>query len=28
MARHRSSPHMAFWEMIKQGDDHFEITHL
>ena len=28
MARHRNSPHMAFWEMIKQGYDHFEITHL
>jgi murein L,D-transpeptidase YafK len=28
MARHRNSPHMAFWEMIKQGYDHFEITYL
>src|SRR5262249_4363898 len=28
MARHRNSPHMAFWKMIKQGYDHFEITHL
>jgi murein L,D-transpeptidase YafK len=28
MARHRNSPHIAFWEMIKQGNDHFEITHL
>jgi murein L,D-transpeptidase YafK len=28
MARHRNSPHMAFWKMIKQGDDHFEVTHL
>jgi murein L,D-transpeptidase YafK len=28
MARHRNSPHIAFWEMIKQGYDHFEITHL
>jgi murein L,D-transpeptidase YafK len=28
MARHRNSPHMAFWKMLKQGYDHFEITHL
>ena len=28
MVRHRNSPHMAFWEMIKQGNDHFEVTHL
>jgi murein L,D-transpeptidase YafK len=28
MARHRNSPHMAFWGMIKQGYDHFEVTHL
>ena len=28
MARHRTSPHMAFWKMIKQGYDHFEVTHL
>src|SRR5262249_51160853 len=28
MARHRTSPHMAFWKMIKQGYDHFEATHL
>jgi murein L,D-transpeptidase YafK len=28
MARHRNSPHMAFWRMIKQGYDHFELTHL
>jgi murein L,D-transpeptidase YafK len=28
MARHRNSPHMAFWEMIKQGYDRFEVTHL
>lgn len=26
MARHRNSPHMAFWRMIKQGNDHFEAT--
>ena len=28
MARHRNSPHMSFWKMIKQGYDHFEVTHL
>jgi murein L,D-transpeptidase YafK len=28
MARHRNSPHMAFWKMLKQGYDHFEITRL
>ena len=28
MARHRNSPHMAFWKMIKEGYDHFEVTHL
>ncbi len=26
MAKHRGSPHMAFWRMIKQGYDHFEVT--
>src|SRR5262245_39482879 len=26
MARHRNSPHMAFWKMLKQGYDHFELT--
>jgi murein L,D-transpeptidase YafK len=28
MARHRNSPHMAFWKMIKEGYDHFAVTHL
>ena len=28
MARHRNSPHMEFWKMLKQGYDHFEVTHL
>lgn len=28
MAKHRSSPHMPFWKMLKQGNDHFEVTHL
>jgi murein L,D-transpeptidase YafK len=26
MARHRNSPHLAFWKNIKQGYDHFEVT--
>jgi murein L,D-transpeptidase YafK len=26
MAKHRNSPHMAFWKMLKQGYDHFEVT--
>ena len=28
MARHRDSSHMAFWRMLKQGNDHFEVTRL
>jgi murein L,D-transpeptidase YafK len=28
MAKHRNNPAMAFWKMLKQGNDHFEITHL
>jgi murein L,D-transpeptidase YafK len=28
MAKHRNSPHMAFWRMIKEGYDHFEVTRL
>jgi len=28
MARYRNSPHLAFWKMLKQGYDHFEVTHL
>ena len=28
MAKHRNSPHMAFWKMLKQGYDHFEVTRL
>jgi murein L,D-transpeptidase YafK len=28
MAKHRNSPHLAFWKMIKQGYDHFEVTRL
>ena len=26
MARHRNSEHMAFWRMLKQGYDYFEVT--
>jgi murein L,D-transpeptidase YafK len=28
MARHRNSPNMAFWKMIKEGYDHFEVARL
>jgi murein L,D-transpeptidase YafK len=28
MAKHRNSPHLAFWKMLKQGNDHFEVTRL
>jgi murein L,D-transpeptidase YafK len=28
MAKHRDSPHMAFWRMLKEGYDHFEVTRL
>ncbi len=28
LARHRKSPHLAFWKNIKQGHDHFEVTKL
>jgi len=26
MAKHRNSPNMAFWKMLKEGYDHFEVT--
>lgn len=26
MARHRNSPHIAFWRNLKEGSDHFEAT--
>jgi murein L,D-transpeptidase YafK len=26
LARHRNSPHIGFWRMLKQGHDHFEVT--
>jgi murein L,D-transpeptidase YafK len=28
LARHRTNPHMAFWKMLKIGNDYFEATHL
>jgi murein L,D-transpeptidase YafK len=28
LAHHRTNPNMAFWKMIKEGNDHFEATHL
>jgi murein L,D-transpeptidase YafK len=28
LARHRNSPNLAFWKMLKIGSDHFEATHL
>jgi hypothetical protein len=26
MAKHRDNPNMPFWRMIKEGNDHFEVT--
>jgi murein L,D-transpeptidase YafK len=26
MARHRNSPHMEYWQMLKTGYDHFEVA--
>jgi murein L,D-transpeptidase YafK len=28
LARHRTNPNLAFWQMLKIGNDHFEATHL
>jgi murein L,D-transpeptidase YafK len=28
LARHRTNPNMPFWKMLKEGNDHFEVTHL
>src|SRR5271167_1816506 len=28
LARHRTNPHVALWQMLKIGNDHFEATHL
>lgn len=27
LAKHRFDPNMPFWKMIKEGSDHFEVTH-
>jgi len=27
MAKHRNNPNMPFWKMLKEGNDHFEVTH-
>ena len=26
LAKHRTNPNMAFWKMLKEGNDHFEVT--
>jgi murein L,D-transpeptidase YafK len=28
LARHRDNPNFAFWKMIKEGDDHFLVSHM
>jgi murein L,D-transpeptidase YafK len=28
LAHHRTNPNIAFWKMIKEGNDHFEVSHL
>ena len=28
LVRHRNNPSLAFWKMLKIGNDHFETTHL
>ncbi len=28
IAKHRNSPHLAFWKMLKRGNDHFEVTRM
>ena len=28
LTRHRTNPNIAFWKMLKIGNDHFEATHL
>jgi murein L,D-transpeptidase YafK len=28
LVRHRTNPSLAFWKMLKIGNDHFEATHL
>jgi murein L,D-transpeptidase YafK len=28
LARHRTNPNMPFWTMLKEGNDHFLVTHI
>jgi murein L,D-transpeptidase YafK len=28
MAKHRANPNMPFWKMLKQGNDHFEVSRI
>jgi murein L,D-transpeptidase YafK len=28
LARHRTNPNMPFWTMLKEGNDHFVVSHL
>jgi murein L,D-transpeptidase YafK len=28
LVKHRDDPNMPFWRMLKEGNDHFEVTHL
>jgi murein L,D-transpeptidase YafK len=28
MVKHLDNPNMPFWKMLKEGNDHFEVTHL
>ena len=28
LVKHRDNPNMPFWRMLKEGNDHFEVTHL
>jgi murein L,D-transpeptidase YafK len=28
LARHRTNPNIPFWQMIKEGNDHFELTRM
>lgn len=28
MAKHKASPHFAFWQNLKEGADHFELTRI
>jgi murein L,D-transpeptidase YafK len=27
-AQHRNNPHFDFWKMLKEGSDHFEVSHV